>query len=65
MKYLALISSTLRHKDQTKSGNVLYIQGDQIGRNLAKFGLLFKGPGYVWVIIWFVVGTYRVQKGVL
>ncbi len=42
-----------------------YKQRNQIGGNLAIFGLLFKGPGNFWVRIWFVVGTYRVQKGVM
>jgi hypothetical protein len=40
-------------------------QGDQIGRNLTMFGLLFEGPGNFGEIIWFVVGTYRVQKGIM
>jgi hypothetical protein len=31
---------------------------------ISPFGLLFKGPGYFWVKKWFVVGLYRVQKGV-
>jgi hypothetical protein len=42
-----------------------YKQRDHIEGNLAISGLLFKGPGNFWVRIWFVVGTYRVQKGVM
>jgi len=42
-----------------------HTQGDQIGRNLAMLGLPFKGPGKFGERIWFVVGTYRVQKKIM
>jgi hypothetical protein len=40
-----------------------YVQGEQIGPNVAIFWLLFTGIGKFWVRIWFVVSTYRAQKG--
>jgi hypothetical protein len=42
-----------------------YVQGEQIGPNVAIFWLLFTGLGKFWVRIWFVVSTYRTQKGVM